>query len=421
MEPFPNSLSITLLGSAGGAAKAVLAILNQAIANEKDPIYEVIKNVTFHLVDIKQKDRAYYDELFPNLKGHLSLYAIDLQDVVKFKQHLTEKSTSVVIDVSGADTIRVLSCCNELGIFYINSALENEAVDQDDSLLGFQLTERYTRFEKEKEKFTNTKAIIGSGMNPGVVQWMVVELMKERPNEQPQACYIVEHDTSFLNDTALIKPYTLYTSWAVERFLDEAIWSYPMYMSHHRPLYFYEDVYASEYKVKLGKREFYGCLMPHEEVLILGKNFNMEVGFLYRINEYTTNVIRQNLDKVEDLWNWNRKVFNPAEEEVAGEDLVGVLLVYENGETYMYNVMNSSQVFHKYKTNATYFQVGCGIYAGLCSLLLDHFGQGAYYVEELLLNTESKYGEYLNLYMKDFVIGHNDFTDGLLHDRVRWI
>ncbi|MDD1370314.1 S-adenosylmethionine decarboxylase related protein, partial [Bacillus sp. MHSD17] len=50
MERFLNSLSITLLGSAGGAAKAVLAILNQAIVNEKDPIYETIKNVTFHLV-----------------------------------------------------------------------------------------------------------------------------------------------------------------------------------------------------------------------------------------------------------------------------------------------------------------------------------------------------------------------------------
>ncbi len=103
------------------------------------------------------------------------------------------------------------------------------------------------------------------------------------------------------------------------------------------------------------------------------------------------------------------------------KDLVGVLLVYEHNETYMYNVMNSSQVFQKYKTNATYFQVECGIYAGLCSLLLDTFGQGAYYVEELLLNTESKYGEYLNLYMKDFVVGHNNFTDGLLNDRVRWI
>ena len=204
-------------------------------------------------MDIKQKDRTYYDELFSNLKGQLYLYEINLQNVVEFKQHLKEKSTSVVIDVSGADTVRVLSRCNELGICYINSALENEAVDQD-SLIGFQLTERYTRFEKEKEKFTNTKAIIGSGMNPGVVQWMVVELMKERPNERPRACYIVEHDTSFLHDTALIKPHTLYASWAVERFLDEAIWSYPMYMSHHRPLYFYEDVYASEYKVKLGEK-----------------------------------------------------------------------------------------------------------------------------------------------------------------------
>ena len=56
-----------------------------------------------------------------------------------------------------------------------------------------------------------------------------------------------------------------------------------------------------------------------------------------------------------------------------------------------------------------------------CSLLFDNFKQGAYYVEELLLNTESKYGEYLNLYMNDFVVGGNDFTDGLLHDRVRWI
>ena len=42
MEQFPN---ITLLGSAGGAA--VLSILNQAIVNEKDPIYEVIKRLHF--------------------------------------------------------------------------------------------------------------------------------------------------------------------------------------------------------------------------------------------------------------------------------------------------------------------------------------------------------------------------------------
>lgn len=44
-------------------------------------------------------------------------------------------------------------------------------------------------------------------------------------------------------------------------------------------LYFYEDVYASEYKVKLGEKEFYGCLMPHEEVLILGKILTWKLDF----------------------------------------------------------------------------------------------------------------------------------------------
>lgn len=421
MSQLKHSFSITLLGSGGGAAKAVLAVLNQSVVNINDPIYSVIKDLKFHLVDIKQKEKNYYDELFPNLKDKFFLHEINLQNSVLFKQHLQQTDTGVVIDVSGADTISILSCCNELGISYINSALENEQVDQDDSLMGFQLTERYTRFEKEKKKFTNTRAIIGSGMNPGVVQWMVVQLMKEQPEKKPRACYIIEHDYSFFADQNLIKPNTLYASWAVERFLDEAILSYPMYVSHHRPIYFYEDVYASEYKVRLGEKEFHGCLMPHEEVLILGKTFDMEVGFLYRINEYTTDLIRKNLDDVDKLWNWNRKVFNPAEDEIAGEDLVGVLLVYEDNEKYMYNVMNSSEVFQKYKTNATYFQVGCGIYAGLSSLLLDIFSPGAYYVEELLLNTKSKYGEYLRVYMNDFVIGDNSFTDGLLHERVKWI
>ncbi|WP_243525584.1 saccharopine dehydrogenase NADP-binding domain-containing protein [Bacillus pseudomycoides] len=421
MNQFKDSFSITLLGSGGGAARAVLAVLNRSVVNVNDPIYSVIKDLKFHLVDIKQKEKSYYDELFPNLKDKFVLHKMDVQNTEQFKYHLQKTDAGVVIDVSGADTLSILRCCNELGISYINSALENAQVDLDDSLKGFQLTERYTRFEKEKSNFTNTRAIIGSGMNPGVVQWMVVQLMKEQPEKKPRACYIVEHDYSFLADQSLIKPNTLYASWAVERFLDEAILSYPMYVSHHRPIYFYEDVYASEYKVRLGEKEFYGSLMPHEEVLILGKTFDMEVGFLYRINEYTTDLIRKNLDDVDKLWNWNRKVFNPAEDEIAGADLVGVLLVYEDNEKYMYNVMNSSEIFQKYKTNATYFQVGCGIYAGLSSLLLDIFSPGAYYVEELLLNTKSKYGEYLHVYMKDFVMGDNSFTDGLLHERVRWI
>ena len=51
-------------------------------------------------MDIKQKDRNYYDELFSNLKDQLYLYEINLQNVVEFKT-FKRKRTSVVIDVSG--------------------------------------------------------------------------------------------------------------------------------------------------------------------------------------------------------------------------------------------------------------------------------------------------------------------------------
>lgn len=88
--------------------------------------------------------------------------------------------------------------------------------------------------------------------------------------------------------------------------------------------------------------------------------------------------------------------------EVGGQDLVGVLPVYPDKERYMYNVLSSAEIFPKYHVNATYFQVTCGIYGALCTLLKDNIANGIYFVDELLQHTNSRYGEYLSYYMKNF-------------------
>lgn len=416
-----SSFSISILGSSGGVARAVLAILNQSAQDKNDPMYPIISTSQFHLIDIKQKEKEYYDQLFLNLADKIKIYQLDLTVVSHFQKHLKKTKTKVVIDVSRADTIEMMKCCNELGVFYVNSALENTEVDEDESLYGFPVTERYIRFEDSKKNLTNMKAIVGSGMNPGVVQWMAIKLINENRGQRPLACYIVEHDDSFFKDKTLIKPNTLYTSWSVKCFLDEAILSYPMFVHHHLLQYFYEEVYAMEFKVRLGEKEFYGCLMPHEEVITLGELYDMQLGFIYRVNEYTTESIRNNLANVDVLWDWNQQLIDPDVGEIEGEDLVGVLLVYEDMEKYMYNVMKSSEIYPKFKTNATYFQVACGIYAAIASIILDDIPLGIYYVDELLLNSESKYGEYLTYYMTDFVTGDNKGTDGMLHQRLKWI
>lgn len=419
MDNYKSQPSITILGSGGGVAKAILSIFNQTVRDIHDPLHEVLKKTTFHLIDINQKSLQYYHDLFPNLLHQITLHQQDLNNLQAFRSHLKHTRASLVIDVSWADTLKMLTCCNEYGVAYVNSALENTDVDNDETLYGFPLAERFNRFDKMKASFSNTKAIIGCGMNPGVVQWMAHELIRNSLDKKPIGCYIVEHDTSFFSNTNLIKSEAIYTSWSVECFLDEAILSYPMYVSHNLPLYMYEDVYIKEYKVRLGKKTFQGCLMPHEEVLSLGKLYDFEVGFIYRVNEHTTNLIRKNLFQVDQLWNWEQQLIDPAVGQVIGEDLVGVLLVFEDHEDYIYNVMKTEDIFPLYQTNATYFQVACGLYGGIATVLLDAIPNGAYYVDELLLQTNSRYGTYLSYYMKDFVRGKNNTSDGLIHQRIQ--
>ena len=411
-------INISVLGSAGGVAKAILSILNISVQDKNDPIHPFIVNSRFHLIDYKQKNVDRYKKLFPNLRNNLGVYNFDLKNSSLFKEHLINTQTTLVIDCSFADTVDILRTCNELNINYINTAFENTMIDEDQSYEGFGLIERYYIIEKNKHDFKRSTAIIGSGMNPGVVQWMALELIKISPDNIPLGCYIVEHDNSFYADKSLANKKTIYTTWSPECFLDEAILSYPMFLKHHMPLFLYKNVYDIEFKVSLGEINFTGCLMAHEEAITLGKLFDMETGFIYKTNDHTSELIRANLDHIDDLWQWDMEVLDPALEELEGEDLVGVLLVYEDKEKFMYNVLSNKEVFNKYKVNATYYQVACGIYGAISTLLLDNLPQGIYYVDELLLKTNTNYGKYLSYYMMDFVIGENNTSQGSLLQRV---
>jgi saccharopine dehydrogenase-like NADP-dependent oxidoreductase len=414
-----GSTIITLLGSSGGVANAILSILNKSISDKNDPLHLYINHCELHLIDCNQKDMQHFIKTFPNLKKKIKLYNFHTSEIEKFMNHLKNTKTSLVIDASWSDTVNTISCCNKLGVHYVNTALENTSVDENEDIEEFGMLERYKIFEQHKQHFKNITGIVGSGMNPGVVQWMFLEMMKKFPNEKPLACYVVEKDNSFYADKSLANKDTIYTTWSPECFLDEAIANYPMFVKNHTPLFIYREVYDQKFKVTLGKKTFYGYLMPHEEVMTLGKLFDMEFGFIYSVNKHTTKLIRKNLNNPDILWEKQMVVLNPFNAPLIGRDMVGVLLVYNNKERYMYNVMKNTDVFAKYHTNATYFQVACGIYGAICTVLLDNLSLGVYYVDELILNNKTNYGKYLTYYMKNFIVGENNFSDGLLLDRLK--
>ncbi|MFF2481025.1 S-adenosylmethionine decarboxylase related protein [Paenibacillus sp. NPDC058071] len=413
-------IDISVFGSAGGVAKAVLSVLNKTAKDPDDPLHPLLKQSKLHLIDRKQKSIEDYERICPFLMPRSTLYTLDLDDLAEVRRHLSDTGTGLVIDLSWADTVDMLSICNELGIAYVNSALESAEVDRDETLDGYTLMERYTRMESVRSRFTGMKGLICSGMNPGVVQWMAHERMNEFPDETPLACYIVERDDTFFQDKSLAREDSLYASWSPECYLDEAIDNYPMFVQQHTPIHLYTPVYAQEFKVTLGDIQFYGSLVPHEEVLTLGRLYPMEFGFIYKVNEYTTQQIRDYLHEKDYLWSLQAKVFDPAEALLEGEDLVGVLLVYEDKERYMYNVMNSQSVYQQFGTNATYLQVACGVYAAVCTLMLDNVPSGVHYVDELLaVDKHIRYGSYVSQYMTTFVKGENGASEGSLLKRMR--
>ncbi len=413
---------ITILGSAGGVARSILSLLNQTAIEAKAPLNRLIAGSTIHLIDIKQKTKDYYDILFPHLDSKIVLHQMDLSKTEHLTHHLKNTGTTTVIDVSWADTVEMLKCCNDLGVQYVNAAIESTFVDEhENQFQGFALLEKIKLLEQYKNSCSNTSAIIGSGMNPGLVQWMAIELINQTPEEMPCGCYIVEHDTTFFKNKKQAAQNTLYTTWSPECFLNEAISSFPMFMQNHTPLFLYEDVYNLQFNVTLGDKQFSGRLMTHEEVYSLGKLFPFEIGFIYEINEHTSHLIESHLDNVDVLWDYEAHVLDPLKDELEGQDSVGVLLVYSDRECYLYNELRTKDIFNKYQINATYFQVACGLYASLCVLLLDSIPKGTYYVDEMLLNTNNHFGQYVRYHLTDFVTGTNPQSEGLLLQRMTYV
>jgi len=415
-----NPFVITVLGSSGGVARALLTLFEHSLPDEQAPLHSVIANSKIHGIDRDQKPRSYYRNFAPNLTdARLKLHQLDLTDAESLKQHCVRTRTGLVIDLSWADTRSMIACCDELGIRYVNTALEDTEVDEMPEAELTSLLERIDRFEKAEDSYKKVKAIVCSGMNPGVVQWMAVKLMKERPDKLPRAIYVVEKDDTFYADPSKVKPDTVYVTWSPECFLEEAVSNYPVFSIGDTTYMIYDDVYSREYRVKLGELSFTGCLMAHEETIALADDYEVETAFIYRVNDYTTGQIQSHLDNTDVLWEYDQKLLHPEDGELTGSDLVGVLLVYDDCERYMYNVISNSEAYAKYRTNATYLQVASGAYAAAAVLLLDadSVAPGVHWVHDLTESDECRYGAYATYFLRDYVTGTNDRPMGTILQR----
>ncbi|MGE5674167.1 MAG: hypothetical protein ACM3XM_09785 [Mycobacterium leprae] len=407
---------ITILGSGGGVARAVLAVFNRAAGDPGDPLYPFLQAGPVYLVDLAHPPEGYYDR-FTNLRGRIALRTFSSNDRTALTAHLAESGTGLLLDCSTGNLTGPLEGCAEQGVAYVNTALEYDQIADDPAFALFSGMARCQWFEAKRRALTGSRAIVCSGMNPGIVQWMALEVMRESL-DTPLACYIVEDDTSFLADPQAVVPQTVYVTWSPREYLEEAVGNFPAYMRQHALLFRTDRSHGAEfYAVQLGPHRFAGTLVPHEEVFSLGRHFGFELGYIYKVNNQTMNLVRHYGSRPQMLLSLPRVLLDPDQVALMGIDRVGVLLVYPDREEYLYNAMSNEEAVREYGVGATYLQVACGVYAAACCLLLDSVPDGIHYVDDLLLAGGSHYGDYLRRHMRRFVRGTNSTSMGRLEER----
>src|SRR5574341_1955888 len=116
-----QEVAISIFGSAGGVAKALLSLLNKSILDPNDPLHSLINNSKLHFIDYNQRDINYYNQICPDLLEQMVLYEFNLEDLTKVREHVFETKTTLIIDLSWANTIDILDICNDFGISYVNT------------------------------------------------------------------------------------------------------------------------------------------------------------------------------------------------------------------------------------------------------------------------------------------------------------
>lgn len=263
----------------------------------------------------------------------------------------------ILINLTGAASNEILLMCSEREINYIDTGVEVDNATRRDVLETFEAFKSYK---------LNVKAIIGAGMNPGIVE---IIYNKYKPDYYHSA---VELETDSAECSGGIfntwSPFSLYSEFCVDN-----------------TFYYNREIVPS---VKTAKQIFFEesfgsgtCrfnLVPHEEIVSMARSNEkcLLSAFLYsspkKIRDYFTNTPQKMVEKaIKSI---------PVYHDIIGEDCVGILIHNEEQPDklfhYYYNRADHQKCYKKYGINGTSWQVVCGILSAL--YIIDELEQKRY-------------------------------------------
>lgn len=365
-----------VLGCHGGVGRAVLALLEHSAPGRR--LRESIETLTL-------VDRAQPDPGVP-VRDAVLLPPAQVNSSRDLERLIQAHDVTQVVDVSSIDTVDCTRACDELGVDFLCTSVEEwpgRGSVPTDHAIARLLPPRRPALEHRSH-------LVGSGANPGIVNALAFTALEEfaaRAGTAPtvdaldiHAVLITEEDTTVELDarhSTGVFPMTWSPIHCLEELFEPAAFAArggKVVGLGHPPT-------ESWYCARCGDRLIEGMAVPHEEIVTLARHLpSAEIGFIYRIPPAARRALEAHPDRRSpEAWQ-PRRLCPPWTWNLSGRDRVGVLLCSRRfGELWM-GFDTGMALGLSMGTNATQLQVAAGVLAGW-----DQLGsrKGIHFVEDL--------------------------------------
>jgi hypothetical protein len=365
----PRPLQLLILGASGQVAQAFL----QRLANRRqdfgrvvlvDPDDEVLRN--------RYLDHDYLDYEF--LRREIRFP----HDTADYHRLLRQKQIHVVLDLTDLDTLPVLAATDAVGVSYINTALNESKRNVAEVVADVHPTRARPR---------NAPHILGSGMNPGVVNLWVWHGFQRYG--APAEIVHFEYDTS-----VPAQGWQPMITWSRQEFLAETVWEATghvvrgeLQMCAGNSLQHREDLRPIMQPVISLPEYPRGLLVLHEENVKLGAKLGASSKYVYAIHPRTMSFMEQQWRRQGRVEVGDLLLGDNTSIALEGEDIIGVSLEYPDRRVYYVHRLGNHEVTG---TNATCAQVAVGADAALQALISERLSPRIYFASDLYASAYSE-------------------------------
>lgn len=300
---------------------------------------------------------------------------------------LVEHRITDIVELAFVDTMECATVADAAGVNYLSTSLETWLEDEPDrdAFHNLTLPDAARLLPGRRPALTRASHLIGSGMNPGIVNALAVVGLQRfasavgvTPSQLDLiALTVTEADTTVTRDSVT----GFGCTWSPQGCIDELFEPHAMFVGpdgqpqvlDHRPS-------EALYRARCGDDEIDGFVVAHDELVTLGHRIEgVELAFIYQLPPAARAFLGSGPPGAPEKYP-TEALYPPHRDDLEGADTVGVLLTSRRHGEFWLGFRTDCDQGRAWGTNATELQVAAGVLAGLRQL-----GQwrGVQTVEEL--------------------------------------